>query len=72
MNFLSYFGNLKYDKNMTREFKNKKNMIKKYDKIFSVFQNMIKINKVKNIKFSTNMIKKNMIEKYDIKYDKVF
>ena len=31
---------------MIREFKNKKNMIKKYDKIFQVFQNMIKINMV--------------------------
>ena len=57
---------------MIRGFWNIKNMIKKYDKIFSVFQNMIKINMMKNIKFSTNMIKKSTIEKYDIKYDKVF
>ena len=38
--------------NTIREFKNFENMTKKYDKIFSVFQNVIKINTLKNIKFS--------------------
>jgi len=40
--------------------------------VFSVFQNRININMMKNIKFFTYMIKNNMIEKYDIKYDKDF
>ena len=57
---------------MITESENQKNMIKKYDKIFSLFQNMIKINMMKNIKFFTCMIRKSMIEKYDIKYDKDF
>ena len=47
-------------------------MKKKYDKVFSVFQYRININMMKNIKFFTYMIKNNMIEKYDIKYDIVF
>ena len=38
-------------KNMIREFRKLKNMIKKYDKVFSEFQNMIKMNMIKNIQF---------------------
>ena len=56
---------------MIREFTNKKNTIKKYDKIFSVFQNMIKINDEKHQVFQ-NYDKNNTIEKDDIKYDKDF
>ena len=35
-----------------------KNMIKKYDKIFSVLRNMIKSNMIKNIQFSKYDTKK--------------